>query len=334
MSQSCDSRSTGVRIAIVGATSPDGSKVRERLAGFGIPGSRVDLYGSSRGDSVISEYGGEARLVQDPDPGESADHDIIFLCETGEAAENAATGAAANSLVIDVVGALGGKNRPPLVHMGINPEEARERRGRIAVPHPAALLLAELLEPLERMLGLKRAVALLLRPAADFGDAGIEELRQQTVKLLSFADVPMAVFGRQLAFNIIPQAALEDDSQTLSSKVSGDVARLLRWPRNLLTLRALVVPVFLGHCLQLNVRLGKPASLAMVRDALGGGRFSYSAREEEGTTPLDVSGEMTTNLYEIGEDGVDGFWLMAMVGDMGERRAEQALRIADSAFGL
>ena len=80
MSPRSDRGSGGARIAVIGATTPDGSRVRERLAGFGVPGSRVDLYGGSRGEALISEYDGEARLVQEPDPDETGDHDVIFLC--------------------------------------------------------------------------------------------------------------------------------------------------------------------------------------------------------------------------------------------------------------
>jgi aspartate-semialdehyde dehydrogenase len=218
--------------------------------------------------------------------------------------------------------------------MDINPELASEKRGRLAVPHPLALLLVELLEPLERRLGLQEAVAILLRPAADFGEAGVEELRQQTVQLLSFAELPQETFGRQLAFNIIPQAMLENGEQPLAEEISGDVARLLGWRRELLTMRVLVAPVFYGHCLQLHVRLGEDASLEQVREALCNHRFSYSTSEEAESTPMDVSGERKTNLYSIDEDGLGGFWLLAVAGELGERRAEQAVRIADSAYGL
>jgi aspartate-semialdehyde dehydrogenase len=334
MSPHSDRRFGRARIAVIGATTPDGSRVRERLAVLGVPGSRVDLYGGSRGEAVISEYDGEARLIQEPDPGETGDHDVIFLCEAGEAAEQAAARARSESLIIDVVGSLTGEDRPPLVHMDINPEEAEERRGRLAVPHPAALLLAELLEPLERRLGLEEVVALVIRPAADFGEAGVEELRQQTVQLLSFAEIPVETFGRQLAFNLIPQAMLDADTQSLSSRICGDVARLLGWPRNLMTLRLLVAPVFFGHSLQLRIRTAKKATLDLVREALGDHHFSYSTKEMAESTPMDVSGESTTNLYAVEEDGLGGFWLLAVAGELGDRGAEQAVRIADSAIGL
>ena len=334
MSPSSDRRDRGARIAVIGATTPDGSRVRERLAGLGIPGSRVDLYGATRGEAVISEYAGEARLIQEPEPSETADHEVIFLCEAGKAASEAAAGAPADSVVVDVVGALEGEERPPVVHMDINPELARDRRGRLAVPHPVALLLVELLEPLERKFGLREAVAILLRPAADFGEAGVEELRQQTVQLLSFSELPQETFGRQLAFNIIPQVVLENDSQSLAEEVSSDVARLLCWRRGLLTMRVLVAPVFYGHCLQLHVRLGKETSLAEVREALSDHPFSYSASEGGETTPMDVSGEKRTNLYSVEEDGLGGFWLLAVAGELGEGQAEQAVRMADSAYGL
>ena len=76
--------------------------------------------------------------------------------------------------------------------MDVNPDAAKEHDGRLAVPHPVAILLADLLAPLERELGLRDAVAVVLRPAADFGQDGIEELREQTVRLLNFSEIPSA----------------------------------------------------------------------------------------------------------------------------------------------
>jgi aspartate-semialdehyde dehydrogenase len=96
----------------------------------------------------------------------------------------------------------------------------------------------------------------------------------------------------------------------------------------------LVAPVFYGHCLQLHVRLGGEASLERVREALSNHPFSYSTSDEAESTPMDVSGESKTNLYSIEEDGLGGFWLLAVAGELGDRRAEQAVRIADSAYGL
>jgi aspartate-semialdehyde dehydrogenase len=334
MSRRSGRRTGQARIAVIGAASSDGSRLREQLAGFGVPGSRVDLFGGTRGETVLSEYDGEARLVQDPEPSEIARYDLIFLCESGESARQCVTAAPPDALVIDLVDSSADETRPPLVHMDINPDAAREHDGVLAVPHPVALLLAELLDPLERGPGLAEVIAVVLRPASDFGTEGVEELRQQTVRLLNFSELPVETFGRQLAFNIIPQARLHGDAPQLESRITEDVKELLGWPRNKLTVRMLMAPVFYGHSLQLRLRFSGEISAAGVEEVMCEAGFSVSAANEAQATPMDVSGEKTTSLYEVVEDGMGGYWLMAVAGELGDRSAEHAVRVADALLGL
>ena len=60
-------RAGAARVALVGADTVDGSRVRGALARSRVSGSRVDLYGTTHGEVVLSEYAGEARLIQEPE---------------------------------------------------------------------------------------------------------------------------------------------------------------------------------------------------------------------------------------------------------------------------
>ena len=56
------------RAAVLGSTTSCGTRLRQMLAEFGVPGSRVDLYAAvDSAEPILSEYKGEARLVQKPD---------------------------------------------------------------------------------------------------------------------------------------------------------------------------------------------------------------------------------------------------------------------------
>jgi len=228
--RSADARGNGhTRVAVVGASTDDGTLVKEALERARISGKRVDLYGTSRGEALISEYHGEARLIQDPDLDEIARHDLIFLCERGEVAGHVLRQAGSDSLVIDLLDSSPGK--VPRVHLDINPQIAEASgTGRFAVPHPLTLTLAELLNPLERGPGVAEASAVIVRPAADFGKEGVEELREQTMQLLSFAEVPVETFGRQLAFNIIPQSGFDQGDRQLETTIIDGVTELLGCP--------------------------------------------------------------------------------------------------------
>ncbi len=69
--------------------------------------------------------------------------------------------------------------------------------------HPAALALALLLERLQQAAPVRFAAATLLEPASEYGRAAMDELHQQTVNLLSFQELPKAVFDAQTAYNLL-----------------------------------------------------------------------------------------------------------------------------------
>lgn len=319
------------RVAILGAETPSGAALREALARFGVPGARVDLYGRADGDAVLSEYGGEARLIQDPDVVEIAAHDVVYLCEGGELATRVAA-ARGQATVIDVVGALGNESAPRLC------DPAREPRGSVppdallALPHPLASTLTALLGGLDRRFGIEEAVAVVLRPAADFGAAGLEELREQTVRLLNFAEVPKRTFRRQLAFNLLPGGAVDD---ALAARVADEVARLLGWTAGRLTIRLVTVPVFYGHGLAVRVRLAGDPTLDAVRAGLDADpSLGPIPADDEPASPLEVGAEARTALANPTADGLGGVWLWAVAGDAAATAADHAVRVADGARGL
>lgn len=328
MSRRCARSEGRARVAVVGAPTEEGTRLREALAKFGVPGERVDLYGATRGEAVLSEYAGEAHLILEPELTEIADHDVIFLCEPGELSRRVLTVAPPDAAIIDLVDCVESGNRPQRFHMKIHPAPVDQRGGGcFAVPHPLALLIAELLYPLDQAFGLTEAVGVIIRPAADFGEPGIEELREQTVRLLSFAKLPMRTFGRQLAFNIIPQKELVT-GPLLDARISDEVAELLGWTERRVSLRLLTAPLFYGHGLQLRVRLRREVALEVVRGQLL--EAGWLDSDDDGTaTPLDVTADGRSILAELTEDGLGGYWLWVVSGETASRGAEQAVMLAD-----
>lgn len=323
------------RVAVLGAPTEDGGSLCKALAEFGVSGGRVNLYGAMGDEVVLSEYAGEARMVQAPDVEEIAGHDIVFVCEPGQVVSEVLAAAGSDTVVIDMLDCLESEDRPPRVHMGVNPEVVTRHDGRcFAVPHSLTLVLAELLFPLERELGLEEVVAMVIRPAADFGHAGVEELREQTVRLLSFAEVPVSTFGRQLAFNIFPHGRPSPDRPDLEPRVQGELAELLGWNANRLTLRLITAPLFYGHCLQLRFRPAREAGLEAIRGVFESAGLLRGDPDEAPSTPLEVAGEISLELSDISDDGLGGFWLWAVAGETGSRGAQQAVRLAAEVGGL
>jgi aspartate-semialdehyde dehydrogenase len=303
--------------------------LRQTLSDFGVPGSRVDLYALvDAAEPILSEYDGEARLIQKPDLDEVLSRDVVFLCEAGELVERVIDRAASLTAAIDVANARTSGSHAKLVHMDVNPEAAAGSRGLFAVPHDLSTLLVDLLHPLERELGCAEVVATILRPASDFGEEGIEELRDQTVRLLNFTEPRAEVFGRQVAFNVLPQSVLPDGDQSIETYVATEVAGLLGWTESRLTLGLAAAPVFYGHSLSLRMRFAREVTADRLRGVFRNVGLSTDDDEASRVTPMDVSSEQGVHVANVSDDGRGGFRMWAVAGGTHRRNAELAVRLA------
>jgi hypothetical protein len=317
-------------VAVVGAASDDGARLREALAAAGVPGARVDLYGGGGHDCdaagnevALGEYDDEPRVIQPPDITEVARHDVIFICEEGPVSRRIANEIGPGSIVIDLLDCLPPETYPRRTHVDLDPGPAGTVEGGcFSVPHPLTLVLVELLVPLERAFGIVEATAVIMRPAADFGVRGLDELREQTIGLLRFAEVPVATFGRQLAFNLIPQHALPAGGRDVEARIVRETTALVGWPEPRLGVRLVVAPIFHGHGLHLRFRLAQPATDRDVARLLG----ESTNLADGGVTPLEAGERVCW--ADLSHDGLGGFWLWAVCGEAPRRGAEQAVRLA------
>lgn len=314
------------RFAVVGASSALGARLRTALVEHGVMGSRVDLYASTRGEAILGEYDGEARLLQDPRPEDVLAADVVFLCEESAAA-NLVSGGSSAVRVVDLVGVLDGV---PLVHADLAPAPPGLQRARI--PHPLAIVLAELIHPIASRLGVGRAVCFVVRPAADFGEAGLEELREQTVRLLRFERPPTDVLGRQLAFNLIPQKLLPGEPAGLEGTIASQSETLLGGATRM-EVALVTAPVFHGHgiCVRMEGVAAGPARVAAVLEETEG---VEGPSENAAATPMDAPDSRRTIVADIRADASDGLWLWAIAAEVGAAAAEQAIRAADAMVGL
>lgn len=316
------------RIAVAGANTVEGERLRQALAAREIPSKRVSLFGTTREEVVLGDYGGEARVIQRADPEEIARHAVVFLCERDEATLRALEAPGCEALVMDLLGAAGGRR---LVHAELRPVPPGERGRLFAVPHFLATVLADLLAPIVRRVGVREAVAVVLRPASDFGRAGLEELREQAVRLLRFEPVPTEVFGRQLAFNLIPEPLLPAAHAAVERRVRSEVADLLGWGAPRFAVRLVTAPVFHGHGISLRFVPERRATVEDVAQSFAGLRGISSPSSTGPATPIESHEVRHISVSEVAEDGIGGFWIWAVASEAGAAAAEQAL---DVAFGL
>jgi aspartate-semialdehyde dehydrogenase len=329
MSRRSASSAGTARVAVVGSASAEGTHVRAALAGRGVAGARVDLYGVTHGEAVLSEYDGEARLIQEPEPAEVGGHDVVFLCEPGEASASLLPLAGGASVVLDLVGCSGPD--AALAHASLRPPSASERARPLRIPHSISVVLAELLRPLHAAFGVAGATAVVLRPAADFGEEGIEELREQTVRLLRFERTPSRTFGRQLAFNVIPQHLLPGAAEGLERRIEAETGALLGTGEGALAIRLATVPVFYGHAMAVRLDLRDEAEVADVERAVATRAAGLRPVGKSGpATPMEAATAQGASVSHVSRAGASGFWMWAVAGEAEAASARAAVDLAAS----
>ena len=133
-------------------------------------------------------------------------------------------------------------------------------RGLIALPGSASVALATALAPLHALAGLERAEVATYQAVSGSGRGAMDELAGETVAMLSGKKARGRAFGRQIAFNVIPQVdALEADGVSREERrLWEETRRVLDLPGLEINATAVRVPVFFGHSLAVHASFERP----------------------------------------------------------------------------
>jgi aspartate-semialdehyde dehydrogenase len=265
------------RVAVVGATGLVGRGVLAALAEAGHPETQVTALASERSVGTEAEYGHTSLEVEAASPDALRGHALVILAVPAEVARTLALAAQkAGAWVVDTSRAFLSDLSVPLVAEGFRGDGlGRPFAGRVVrVPGPVALGLLRTVEPLRAGYGVTEARVTALLGASSAGARGLTELEQTTAQLLSGRELEPTHFPHRLAFNLVPQVGP-------FSEASGGTLEELSWRAEATLLwgagappvdgTAVLVPVFHGALLALQVRLGQPATPAEVRERLRAG---------------------------------------------------------------
>lgn len=189
-------------LAIIDPQSLLGDEIKQALSQRKDLWSEVRLLASDP-DQVggVTDFAGDAALVQECDPQALQGVDLAILLH-GNPARTPPLPEGTTLLVVDPA-----SDWPDgtLAVAGIDAEEIQRPSSRLFIsPGPTVILLAHLLQPLIRFEPSK-AVAQVLMPASSQDQAGLDELFEQTRSILAMRDDrPTEVFGKQIAFNLLP----------------------------------------------------------------------------------------------------------------------------------
>jgi aspartate-semialdehyde dehydrogenase len=290
------------RIAIVGAGSLRGKELNDALADSPFAGADFLLMDDEAELGTLEAVGDEVTFIQHIDA--DSFHRIDFAFFAGDqqlTLRHWQTASQAGASIVDLSFALEGQPgvlvRAPWVSEQLLPLAGQDTPGletpAIVPAHPVAVALALLLARIASSTAIRAASATILEPASEYGRAAMDELHQQTVKLLSFQELPRQVYDTQVAFNTTPSFG---DSAKFS--LAGSESRIRRHFTLLCATRLpdpgvqlLHTPVFHGYGLSLAVELAAPASLDQMEASLAGEHVEIVTAESDPPTNLTVAGQ-------------------------------------------
>ena len=326
-------KGTGLRIAVVGVSSLIGEAVVAELRARKIPCAELHALDDERhiGRPLTDDTPADdaaADSAKTPAVGDVAAFDfsrvdLAFFCGRAALSERYAEAAAAHAWVIDGSAAFRARADVPLVAADVNPDalDAVGAHGLIALPGSASVALATVLAPLHALAGLERAEVATYQAVSGSGRGAMDELAGETVAMLSGKKARGRAFGRQIAFNVIPQVdALDADGMSREERrLWEETRRVLNCPALPINATSVRVPVFFGHSLAVHVAFERPMALGEALAALTGGK-GLSVVDPESSTEFPTPATMATvpDKVYVGRLRADptrpeglNFWLVA-----------------------
>lgn len=327
------------RVAIVGAGSLKGKEVAEVLNERNFPSLDVKLLDDDESLGKLETMKDEVTFIQSVRPEQFDNVDFTFFASDAESARtNWKAARKVGSDIIDLSFALedepGVTVRSPWVERQLRlPFSPGLQPAPVVVAHPASVVLALMVLRTQNASELKHVAATVFEPASEHGQKGMDELHEQTINLLSFQQLPMAVFDVQVAFNMVARYGAQSTTTPLSAvqerirrhylQIVGKQAP----PPSLLVLQA---PIFHGEAFAVHVQTQDIVDVAKLVEALSGDHFTITQSTDEAPSNVNVAGQANVLISIVpDENDKTSFWLWAAADNL-RIAASTAVECAES----
>jgi aspartate-semialdehyde dehydrogenase len=337
-----------MRVAVAGATGAVGREIVRILDERRFHLEELVPLASSRSEGSRLRFGGEDVPVRRLENESFQGVDLaLFSAGASISREHAPRAVAAGSMVVDNSSAFRMDPGVPLVIPEINGDLLRGYRGMVANPNCTAITAMMAVAPLHRAAGLRSMVISSYQSVSGAGERGVRELMEQVEKLrgqeddLRSPDDPRGlpsgeVFGRTIAYNVVPRAgSFEDDGTTSEERKLVDESRkILGLPELRVSATVVRVPVVVGHSVAVLAEFDRQIAPGEARGALAefpGVRVFDDPTTDVFPTPLDAAGGdeiLVGRIRRAYPDRADALLLWAVGDNLRKGAALNAVQIA------
>jgi len=314
---------TPYRVAIVGAASLLGKEIADVLRDRNFPAVDIRLLDDEESLGQLEAVGDEMSFIQSIRAEQFDRVDFTFFATDPRSTRTDwKTARDLGNTIVDLSDALadepGASVRSPWIERQTGqPVTLQLQPGPVVVARPAATVLALLALRIQKCASLERMVVTILHPVSEYGQKGMDELHEQTVKLLSFQDMPKNVFDAQVAFNLLARYG-----QRSEHSLHALAARILEHYRRLVpgavqpSLSAVQAPVFHGHAFSIYLETEKPLKVEDLSQALAGEHVVITGAEDPPTN-VSAAGQEDILVALSGDPNHEnGCWLWATIDNL------------------
>jgi len=285
-----------------------------------LPGVRLELLTADpEGTGRSTENGGEIGLVDALTAEALESVDLLVLIAGATGVESAIDLLPSGTPALLLTAAESSTSGVAAV-AGVNDHVITDAR-IVRSPHAAVVALAHLVDALDQF-GPSRVSASALLPVSIHNhSAGLDEFFEQTRAMLSFEqNVPTAVLGRQLAFDVLPL----DGGSALDDELSEVLGHALG-----VSIQPLQGPVFHGTAISATFQLTEPADARLVTERLSESRVIEVAEDGAHLGSKEAAGrdEILVGEVRVSPDGSCRIW--AVLDNLTRGGALNALELAE-----
>jgi aspartate-semialdehyde dehydrogenase len=322
-------------VAIVGGESLLGRELRDLIAEQHLP-VRVKLIGVDEGGLTLTEQDGEPVVITPLDEENLASSEVAVLAGSQASSRRALALAARHGggpVLIDMTYAAEDEPAARLRAPVAEPPGFATPAGAVhVIAHPAAIALALFQTRLSAGFRIRRWTAHIFEPASERGQLGLDELRKQTVSLLSFQQLPKQVYDAQAGFNLLARYG-DEAPQTLESielRIERHLASLLAGlgAAPMPSIRLVQAPVFHGYSISVHAEFEQGPRERALAEALSSPEVDVRMGDLEPPNNAGIAGQggIAVGAISVDRNNPNGCWFW-VVADNFRLAAENALAV-------
>ena len=297
-----------MNIAIVGATGNVGRKLLEVIEKLNFEFSELYLIASDKSIGKKITFKNKSYSIVGLSDFDFSKVKIAFFSAGSAIAEKWAPIAAKKTIVIDNSKHFRMDKDIPLVVPEVNADTLKNYKNKniIANANCSTIQLVLALKPLHDQFKIKRVIVSTYQSVSGAGNAHMNELEEQSKKVLDKQKVSSKNFTKQIAFNVIPHidSFMEDGYTKEEWKMTVETKKILD-PNIVLSATCVRVPVFVGHSESVNIEFNSEVNAKSVRNCLEkapGCKVVDETKDGGYITPVDSSGDFITYISRIRDD--------------------------------